>query len=68
MKSDWEGLQERADGWANFRVGKVNTRIYFAEFADYWKVVGIIDQEVKRRIGKTINSIREAADRLEDEV
>lgn len=68
MKHDWEGLRERKDGWANFRTNGVNTRIYFSEFEDYWKVVGIIDQEVKLRIKKTIDAIRDAADKLEDEI
>ena len=68
MKHDWEGLKEREGGWANFRVNGINIRIYFSEFADYWKVVGIIDQVVKRRIGKTVDAIRDAAGSLEDEI
>lgn len=68
MKHDWEGTENSPSGWANFRVNSTTTRIYFKEFGDYWKVIGIIDQEVKRRIGKTIDSIRNAADRMEDEI
>ena len=68
MKHNWEGVENTTAGWANFHVNSTTTRIYFKEFGDYWKVVGIIDQEVKRRIGKTIDSIRDAADRLEGEI
>ena len=67
MKHSWEGLQEKPDGWATFNVDGVPIRIYFSEFGDYWKVVGIIDREVKRRIDNTIQRIRNVADQLEYE-
>ena len=68
MRHEWKGNEASPGGWAVFTSGTTKTRIYFNEFADYWRVVGIIDHEVKLRIGKTIDAIRATADRLEEEI
>ena len=69
MKHDWEGSQDHKGGWAIFRTnGIVTKRIYFSEFADYWAIVGIIDQEVKRKLGAAVDAIRDAANKLEEEI
>lgn len=67
MKHEWQGVQEKPGGWATFTTNGVSVRIYFSEFADYWRVVGIIDHEVKRRVANTIQRIRNVADQLEEE-
>ena len=68
MKHEWAGNEKTSGGWAVFSVeGKVTTRIYFNEFSDYWKIIGIIDQEVKRKLGASVGAIRGLADKLEDE-
>lgn len=69
MKHDWEGSQDHKGGWATFRTNGITTkRIYFREFSDYWAIVGIIDQEVKRKLGSAVDAIRDAADKLEEEI
>lgn len=67
MKHEWQGTEKKPDGWATFTVNDVTVRIYFSEFSDYWRIVGIIDHEVKRRVENTIKRIRNVADQLEEE-
>ena len=68
MKTEWIGNETKPDGCGVFMVeGGMIIKIHFDTFADYWHVVGLINQEVKRIIKGKSDQIRRLADDLEYE-
>ena len=69
MKTEWIGNDAKPNGYGVFSVeGGMTVKIHFDTFTDYWHVVGIINQEVKRIVKGKSEQIRRLADDLEYEV
>ena len=63
MKTEWIGNDAKPNGYGVFSVeGGMTVKIHFDTFTDYWHVVGIINQEVKRIVKGKSEQIRRLAD------
>ena len=69
MKTEWVGNDAKPHGYGVFSVdGGVSVKIHFDTFTDYWHVVVVIDQEVRRIVKGKAEHLRFMADSLENEV
>ena len=69
MKTEWIGSENTEGGIGVFSIeGGMTVRIHFDSFTDYWRIDGIINQEVKRIVKSKAEAMRRFADSLELEL